>query len=71
MGRWRKRLNSDFSIRRHMEHGLHYYENLQKVLDARAPQQALRRQIIANRDKLNYQLEYDRIRPLGLILYKC
>ena len=50
-----------------MKHGLHYYENLQKVLHGRATKKAntlLKRKIIANRDKLNYQLEYDRIRDL-------
>ena len=50
-----------------MKHSIHYLENLQKVLDARATRTAsilVRRSMIANRVKQNYQLEYDRIRDL-------
>ena len=56
-----------FSFDRDMKHGLKYYENLQKVLDARATKKSdvlIRRKILAHRDKQNYQLEYDRIRDL-------
>ena len=50
-----------------MKHGLKYYETLQKVLDGRATKKSstlLRRSMIAQREKQNYQLEYDRIRDL-------
>ena len=56
-----------FSFDRDMKHGLNYYENLQRVLDARATKKSdvlIRRKILAHRDKQNYQLEYDRIRDL-------
>ena len=56
-----------FNIHRDMRHSLFYYKNLQKVLDARATRKAdllLRKRIIDNRNKQNYQLEYDRIRDL-------
>ena len=46
---------------------LKYYENLQKVLDARATKSAdiyRRKKMIDNYNKRNYQLEYDRIRDL-------
>ena len=54
-----------FNIHRDMRHSLFYYKNLQKVLDARATRKAdllLRKRIIDNKNKQNYQLEYDRIR---------
>ena len=50
-----------------MKHGLTYYETLQMVLDGRATKKAstlLRRSMIAQREKQNYQLEYERIRDL-------
>ena len=56
-----------FNIHRDMHHSLFYYKNLQKVLDARATRKAdllLRKRIIDNKNKQNYQLEYDRIRDL-------
>ena len=56
-----------FAFNRDMKHGLHYYETLQKVLDARATRKAdilLRRKILGHREKQNYQHEYDRIRDL-------
>ncbi len=56
-----------FSFNRDMKHGLHYYENLQRVLDARATKKAdvlVRRKILDHRVKQNYQHEYDRIRDL-------
>ena len=56
-----------FLIHRDMRHSLFYYKNLQKLLDARATRKAdllLRKKIIDNRNKQNYQLEYDRIRYL-------
>ena len=42
-----------------------FYKNLQKVLDARKTKAAsihMRKQILESQKKLNYQLEYDRIR---------
>ena len=56
-----------FSFNRDMKHGLNYYENLQKVLDARATKKSdilVRQTILAHREKQNYQYEYDRIRDL-------
>ena len=44
---------------------LFFYKNLQKVLDARKTKAAsihVRKQILESQRKLNYQLEYDRIR---------
>ena len=41
MGGLRKREKPEFSISRDMKHGLHYYENLQKVLDGRATQKLI------------------------------
>ena len=55
------------SFDRDMKHGLNYYENMRRVLDARATKKSdvlKRRKILAHRDKQNYQLEYDRIRDL-------
>ena len=55
------------SFDRDMKHGLNYYENLQRVLDARATKKSdvlIRRKILAHRDKQNYQLEYERIGDL-------
>ena len=52
---------------RDMKHSLHYYEALQRVLDARATKKSdilLRRKILEHREKQNYQHEYDRIRDL-------
>ena len=48
-----------FNIHMDMRHILFYYKNLQKVLDARATRKAnlmLRKGIIDNRNKQNYQL---------------
>ena len=63
----RKRVKPEISFNRDKKYGSHYLENLQKQLDARATKKAsilVRRSIIANRAKQNYQLEYDRIRDL-------
>ena len=63
----RKRTRPQFAFNRDMKHGLHYYETLQKVLDARATKKAhilLRHKILGHREKQNYQHEYDRIRDL-------
>ena len=57
----------NFEIHRDMRHSLFYYKNLQKVLDARATRKAdiiLRKKMIDNKNKQNYQLEYDRIRDM-------
>ena len=56
-----------FSFNIDMNHGLKYYETLQKVSDARATKKSdvlVRRKILAHREKQNYQHEYDRIRDL-------
>ena len=55
----RKRVKPQFAFNRDMKHGLKYYENLQKVLDGRATKKSstlLRRGMIAQREKQNYQL---------------
>ena len=61
----RKKTRPQFAFNRDMKHGLHYYETLQKVLDARATKQAENlHKILGHREKQNYQHEYDRIRDL-------
>ena len=63
----RKIVKPEFSNIKDMKHSLHYLENLQTVLDARATKKAsilVRRSMIAHRVKQNYQTEYDRIRNL-------
>ena len=37
----RKKTRPQFAFNRDMKHGLHYYETLQKVVDARATEKAL------------------------------
>ena len=49
------------------KHGLHYYAQLQKILDARETKSKdvlRRKQMLDHYNKQNYQLEYDRIRNL-------
>ena len=49
----RKRTRPHFAFNRDMKHGLHYYETLQKALDARATKKAdiLLRQILGQRSR--------------------
>ena len=63
----RKRVTPEISFNKDKKYGSYYLENLQKQLDARATKKAsilVRRSIILQRAKQNYQLEYDRIRDL-------
>ena len=49
------------------KHGLHYYAQLQKILDARETKSKdvlRRKQLLDHYNKQNHQLEYDRIRNL-------
>jgi len=63
----RKRDRPQFTFNKDMKYGLKHLQTLQKVLDARATKKSsniLRRSMIIQREKQNYQLEYDRIRNL-------
>ena len=49
------------------KHTITHYENLQKILDARATKKAdimFRRTMIQRQNRNNYQMEYDRLRNL-------
>ena len=50
-----------------LKHTITHYENLQKILDARATEKAdimFRRTMIQRQNRNNYQMEYDRLRNL-------
>ena len=53
------------NFNRELKHPIKYYENLQKILDARSTKKAniqLRKNILDHNRKINYQNEFERIR---------